>query len=931
MVRIRLTLLLAAALLIPACGKGGSTPPPPPVPAPGAFTLTSPSAGATNRPLQPTFTWTASSDAASYRLEVATDSGFAGIALDQAGVAAPTFTPSSDLARATDYWWRVTAVNASGQVVATNAPRTFRTIPFPPEVFSQLAPEAGQAFVGTTPKFEWTASAGADTFTFQLSTFTDFSVLVQSAFLTSATLSLNSTALSPAMTYYWRVIADNPGGSTTAGPRSFTTEPVLGTVHARTGTLVDLAFDAGRNRVYLSNNTNGTVEVFDVGTSSFLAPVAVGADPRGMDLTPDGSRLIVCMAGARNLAVLDLSVTPPVVERTVALPLEYAWETPVPYTVACTANGKAFVGLANTSAYLREITLATWAGAVRSDCRPLTSVAGPAFGVNAARTRLVTADYGISGGSWWHYSTVTNVFTEVAFDEGTSYTAAVNAGGTLAGFTDRIINVNGLTEAGFSDGHWKLLFHPDGARAVRILRDERFVKISDLQTYGDLDVLNTPSDMMGPATLNGTGDTLFGIAVGGLLVLPIPADRPPVLEPMGRLLVTPGRSLSARAIARDPEGGAVTLSAGSLPPNTTFNPATGLLQFSPDNSQAGKKYVVWIRASDGVQTTMSRADLEVRSSAAPVVNLLPIDGTIGRLSFDASRNRLYASNTDRNRIEVIDVAASSRLAPIPVGDAPVGIDQNAGSTRLVVCPFGTDYIEVVDLTAVPPVRVIRAAIPDTAQTMVRHPWEVGVAANGKALFASSYGGNATTAVWELAVATGSVAARADVPDSFSHIREPGSFATSVDRGRIFIGAGDISSGSVHRYQSSTDSFLARVDTGRFFIQLSTNQDGSRMGMTSTSGVPSKGRIHDGSVVFLGELSESSGAMRFSPDSARIYWTSRTSSALVASDATTFAELFRIPLPAASPYWDCDRMAVNAAGTRVFVVVQGGLAIFEVTP
>jgi YVTN family beta-propeller protein len=930
--KIRCALAFAAALIIPACGGKGGSPPPPPGPPPGALTLTSPFNASTNVALRPAFTWTASSGAASYRLEVATDAAFAGVALDQAGITAQTFTPGSDLARATDFWWRVTAVNAGGQTVAGNAPRTFRTIPFPPGSFSLLAPENGQAFASRTPRFEWTASSGAATFTFQVSVAADFSSFVTNAFLTSTTLAWNQgTPLLADTTYYWRVIADSLGGSTTGGPRSFTTEPVLGTVYPRTGTLMDLAFDPGRNRVYLSNNTDGTIEIFDVGTSAFLAAVAVGANPRGLDLTPDGSRLLVCMAGAQNLAVLDLSVTPPVIERTVAIPLQVAWETPVPYTVACTANGFAFVGIYNNFSPLRQINLTSWTGSVRADCQPQTSVQGPPFGTNPARTRLVTSDIGLSGGSWWRYSSATDVFTKIAFDDGTSSTASVDAGGTRAGFSGRVIDFNGYTEASFSDGHWKFIFHPDGVRALRIIQGKSFVNITDLQTFGDLDRLNVPSNLNGPAALNGTGNTVFAIAVDGLLVLPIPSNRPPVLEPLGRLLVTPGGSASALALARDPEGAPVSLSVGSLPANATFNPATGLLQFSPDLTQAGQKYVVWVRASDGSLTTMARADLEVRAASTPVIHVLPIDGTLGRLSFDSLRNRLYVSNSDRNRIEVIDVATSSRLAPIPVGSGPVGIDHDLASSRLVVCPYGTEFIEVVDLTAVPPVRIVRAPIPDTANTTLRRPWETGVAANGKALFASSYGGTGTTAIWELPLATGVPAARADVPDSYSHITEPGSFATSRNRLRIFIGAGAVSSGSVHRYDSSSDSFLARVDTGRYFIQLSTNLDGSRMAMTSTSGVPSPARIYDGSVVFLNQVAETSGAAIFSPDSGRVYWTSRVSSELVATETTGFTEVFRIALPAPIPFWEGDRIAVNAAGDRIFVVVQGGLAIFQVTP
>src|SRR6185503_17960901 len=74
-------------------------------------------------PRRPTFKWTASADAESYRLEVATTSGFVNIVLDQSGITTLNFTPGADLDRDTEYWWRVTAVNTSGQLLAGNAPR----------------------------------------------------------------------------------------------------------------------------------------------------------------------------------------------------------------------------------------------------------------------------------------------------------------------------------------------------------------------------------------------------------------------------------------------------------------------------------------------------------------------------------------------------------------------------------------------------------------------------------------------------------------------------------------------------------------------------------------------------------------------------------------------------------------------------------------
>lgn len=88
--------------------------------------LSSPDDGATGVARQPEFTWQASSQAATYGLQVATDSGFSNI------VYARTVTTNShqieiELATDTQYYWRVMAGNGCGDT-AYSAAYGFRTI-----------------------------------------------------------------------------------------------------------------------------------------------------------------------------------------------------------------------------------------------------------------------------------------------------------------------------------------------------------------------------------------------------------------------------------------------------------------------------------------------------------------------------------------------------------------------------------------------------------------------------------------------------------------------------------------------------------------------------------------------------------------------------------------------------------------------------------
>jgi hypothetical protein len=94
------------------------------VPPPGAFALSSPADGDGDVPIQPVFAWTASSDAATYRLEVSTDAGFAAGTQVIIGLTATSYG-SLQLAENVLYHWRVSAENASGMV--TTGARSFRT------------------------------------------------------------------------------------------------------------------------------------------------------------------------------------------------------------------------------------------------------------------------------------------------------------------------------------------------------------------------------------------------------------------------------------------------------------------------------------------------------------------------------------------------------------------------------------------------------------------------------------------------------------------------------------------------------------------------------------------------------------------------------------------------------------------------------------
>jgi len=100
--------------------------------------LSYPPAEGRDIPVQPTFSWLASTQAKTYAIEVATDPAFANLVVASSGFTTTQFTPATPLAANTVYYWRVTATNTCG---SSNASQVYR--------FATAA-GIGQCALGTT-------------------------------------------------------------------------------------------------------------------------------------------------------------------------------------------------------------------------------------------------------------------------------------------------------------------------------------------------------------------------------------------------------------------------------------------------------------------------------------------------------------------------------------------------------------------------------------------------------------------------------------------------------------------------------------------------------------------------------------------------------------------------------------------------------------
>ncbi|OYV86708.1 MAG: hypothetical protein B7Z63_03570, partial [Ignavibacteriae bacterium 37-53-5] len=172
--------------------------------------LSSPANGSSNVATGPTLTWNSSSGAATYRLQVSTDSGFATLVYNSGGLST-TSASLSGLLNLTKYYWRVNASNSAG-ASAWSTVWSFTTIIAAPPAPTLSIPANGATAVPVNPTVSWNSATGAANYRLQVSTSSSFTTTVYD----SSGLTVTSRILSGlinATQYYWRVNASNAGGT----------------------------------------------------------------------------------------------------------------------------------------------------------------------------------------------------------------------------------------------------------------------------------------------------------------------------------------------------------------------------------------------------------------------------------------------------------------------------------------------------------------------------------------------------------------------------------------------------------------------------------------------------------------------------------------------------------------------------------------------
>jgi hypothetical protein len=108
------------------------------------------------------------------------------------------------------------------------------------------------------------------------------------------------------------------------------------------GQVADALYHAGKDRLYLTNLTRNEVEVFNLGDSSFKAPVIVGSRPWGLTAWPRdrngtmGDTLLIANSGGTDISYVDLDAG---VSGSGAEVFRYALPNIIVYTVTTVTSG----------------------------------------------------------------------------------------------------------------------------------------------------------------------------------------------------------------------------------------------------------------------------------------------------------------------------------------------------------------------------------------------------------------------------------------------------------------------------------------------------------------------------------------------------------------------------------------------------------------
>ena len=291
-----------------------------------------------------------------------------------------------------------------------------------------------------------------------------------------------------------------------AAPARVAAKAPVVTLASSSDTFQDVVINPKSTIAYLTVPSKNQVDVLNLKTGTFSAPIPVGPDPLGLDITPDGKTLLVCDGGAASISEVKLKTGK---VTTIATPTGFIPNTA--YSIAALNNGNAlftttFAG-SGFGADAYDLNLSTNA---------ITVV--PGIGINGQVTEATPLSRSAD------YSTAAAVLGDYSLGTFDVYTAAT--GNVVAGSLGNFVSSSALS----GDGSTLLV---DGTDVINA-------------ATGSL--VGTINGSGGNSVLNAAGTTGYALSGFSITVLNIAALS------TGSVISLPGSASGGAELAMSPNG-----------------------------------------------------------------------------------------------------------------------------------------------------------------------------------------------------------------------------------------------------------------------------------------------------------------------------------------------------------------------------------------
>jgi DNA-binding beta-propeller fold protein YncE len=710
----------------------------------------------------------------------------------------------------------------------------------------------------------------------------------------------------------------------------------------------DLAFDAARNRLYVTT-TNGSVVPYDVAGNTLLPAVAVGTSLNGEDITPDNHYLYVAenQPGPTQGYFYKIDLTDPNFSSTL-VPYNLGFYEGGAYDIAIGPSGTALVttrfqGSGWVDSKLLDTTTDTFTLAGRSVNQDTH------LDRSADRSLVFLAESNNSGGPIETYRFGTGFSAQKDYNWYLDSTrSAVNRDGSLIASEVSVTSIsNNLSVVDANLNAVQVLSGYDGGMAFDPTKNVLYAVNSttdmlaaiDTNTWRVLYQMPVGQDVgqsnglgAGVMAVSSDGSKVFLITSTGIRRFDLPAATGVAATLQFSNVSTfraAGVPTTVTVTALDPAGNVVTNYAGTvsfgstdptagLPALYTFNPAEGGVHtFALTWNTAGSRTLT---VTQTVPTTLTATTPAVTVTSG-AVSLIPVTARRD-LVYDDTHGLLLIT-TSNGTVERYDPVQKSLLAPLTGGASYNGADITPDGSALYVADGQRSLIQ----------SIVRKIDPLTgATTLLRHAgpdggaWDVEVAANGTGIVDYRFEGSGWVNLDRIDVANNTLTSAG------RSVRQNSNLYRGAGRNLMFGTESNISSGPMWTYDPATNTFPSSANTNAFLDNdlAAVNRTGTLIALEFGSGAtvmnPSFGTVR--------VLSGIDGGLAFDPARDVLYGVNSTTDQIIAYDTNTWAVKYSLPVgenvPTASAL-NNGVMAASGDGKYLFLSTPSAVRVYSIAP